>query len=87
MTDTKHTPGPLKMYRVDVACDACRSVACVNACEGINPEAVPDMVEAIGWALKSMEVGNGTGWVPEGLTWDDVKRLRDALAKATGGTE
>jgi hypothetical protein len=35
------------------ACDieneanAIRIVACVNACEGINPEAIPDMLEAL----------------------------------------
>jgi len=31
---------------VEVAANARRIVACVNACEGINPEAVPDLLEA-----------------------------------------
>ena len=29
--------------------NARRIVACVNACEGINPEAVPDLLEAAEW--------------------------------------
>ena len=29
--------------------NAARIVACVNACEGINPEAVPEMLEALRW--------------------------------------
>ena len=28
--------------------DAERIVACVNACEGLNPEAVPDLIESLG---------------------------------------
>lgn len=34
--------------------NAQRIVACVNACEGINPEAVPDMLKALEGAVEAM---------------------------------
>lgn len=44
--------------------DAARIVACVNACEGINPEAVPDLMKALdvivgfaGFNLENIEAG------------------------------
>jgi len=55
---SEHTPGPLEVYdetnifapssprNADIAADAKRIVACVNACEGINPEAVPRLLKA-----------------------------------------
>lgn len=32
----------------DAEANAARIVACVNACEGINPDAVPDLLAALG---------------------------------------
>lgn len=76
--------------------NAARIVACVNACEGINPEAVPELLEALKHALDSithgqpgleneddftMQFDNG----PEFRT--DLKMIRAALAKAEGTAE
>ena len=52
--------------------NAHRIVACVNACEGINPEAVPELLEA----LKDMYLGRGH-------PGDRIDRALAALAKAT----
>jgi hypothetical protein len=40
MSEGKHTPEPRPLSKA-------RIVACVKACEGINPEAVKDMVGAL----------------------------------------
>lgn len=50
--------------------NAARIVACVNACEGINPEAVPDTV-------KALEAVIHAAFEP---TWAQL--VADALAKA-----
>ena len=60
-----------------------RVLACVNGCEGINPDAVPELLEAAEMA---------EGWIL-GQCDDDVARARDisawlglkaAIATATG---
>lgn len=33
---------------------AARITACVNACKGINPKALPDFLKKIGWVLKDV---------------------------------
>lgn len=44
---TTHTPEPLAVKESDVAVSSAhRAVACVNACRGINPEAVPALLQA-----------------------------------------
>ena len=59
--------------------DAARIVACVNACQGINPEAVPMMLEVLQEALCLMLVMDG------GFTDNPTKaKIRAAIAKATG---
>jgi len=51
-----------------------RIVACVNACEGINPEAVPEMLKAL------QNIENDSGTIPPAI-W----AMRNAaIAKATG---
>jgi hypothetical protein len=55
--------------------NAARIVACVNACAGINPEAVPDMLAALQDALDTTDFEHGP-WRP----WHDAARA--ALAKA-----
>lgn len=57
--------------------NAARIVACVNACEGINPEAVPDVVKALE-ELLSLDSGD-SGTVREASVRDAA---RAALAKA-----
>jgi hypothetical protein len=62
--------------------NADRIVACVNACEGINPEAVPDLVAALEDALLSLKRVH----VDE-RDWADnpvIQNARAALEKARG---
>src|SRR4051812_5176576 len=51
-----------------------RAVACVNACKGINPEAVPDMLSALKRLLSGNDMDNA----------DDWNVARTAIAKAEG---
>jgi lipopolysaccharide biosynthesis regulator YciM len=66
-----------------------RACECVNACEGINPEAVPEIVKALEeadeqlvWLLRDVVQCD------DNETHDDVgktrERIRAALAKARG---
>ena len=52
-----------------------RAVACVNACAGINPEAVPDLLEALKSAVAAPVCGN---WYEQAAA---------AIAKAEGRVE
>lgn len=61
------TYGGLEMAEAN----AQRIVDCVNSCEGINPEAVPDMLQALE-ILSAIHDG------------DDVNIARNALKKAKG---
>ena len=56
--------------------DATRIVACVNACEGINPEAVPELLEA----LEAMLATFGD----EGYATEAEREARAAILKAKG---
>lgn len=49
--------------------NAARIVACVNACEGINPEAVPELFDVV----RKLALGNA-----------DIGHAQRALAKAEG---
>lgn len=55
-----------------------RIVACVNACEGINPEAVPDMLAALEATQKVL----AEQWVQHHPL---NNQIRAAIAKARGG--
>lgn len=64
-----------------------RALACVSACCGINPRAVPEIIVAAEWVLKSAGYENGEA--APGLQELRVGRhhldtLRSALAKARG---
>ncbi len=61
--------------------DAVRAVACVNACAGINPEAVPDVLEALRAARNWFEASKTTPFVG---TMETIEAIRAALAKAEG---
>jgi hypothetical protein len=63
------------------AADAARIVACVNACAGINPEAVPDMLDA----LRAIAAACSAGPNLEGKRSYDEQVASAAIAKATGG--
>jgi hypothetical protein len=56
--------------------NAARIVACVNACAGINPEAVPDLRTALRHILEDLD-----NW-DDGITQASIIEARAALAKA-----
>ena len=83
-----HMGGDGALYSAEdgVQANADRIVSCVNACAGINPEAVPEMVEALR-ELESSMVEPDTGeihYACESLVAEWVMKIRAALAKATG---
>lgn len=65
---------------IEQEANAARIVSCVNACEGINPEAVPDLLHQLQMAVVRVELANREGdpilsaWLPG---------ARAAIAKAT----
>ncbi len=96
---SKHSPTPWRLDNGNIV-DRCGCtiddpldeadkpgiVTCVNACEGINPEAVPEMVAACATVLDLLDrvVGweDDTGYVCN-VDWrPSVAVLRAALAKA-----
>jgi uncharacterized membrane-anchored protein len=65
---------------------ALRIVACVNACEGINPEAVPDLLETLQDVLLTggdtlRHWGNAAQKAAHATM---LERVRSSRAKATG---
>ncbi len=58
--------------------NAARIVACVNACEGINPEAVPDLVRALEGLLADK-------YLSDPINADRMAPAINAIAKAKGG--
>ena len=75
-------PQPLAFDAVAVARDeehARRIVACVNACEGINPEAVPELVDALR-RISDGEFATDVQWGDRVAALRDV--ARSALKKA-----
>ena len=71
------------VYHDNSAANAARIVACVNGCEGINPEAVKEMLEACEKTLEQLQL---IGPVMPMLTWI-VGLLSQAIAHATGEKE
>ena len=85
--NTKHTPGPWNLHKVEA--NARRIVACVNACEGINPEAVPELRDICESILAKVAAAmparhDDLTAVSVTFTGADLARLRAAIAKATG---
>lgn len=62
----------------EVQANADRIIACVNACAGINPEAVPDLLAAAKGIIKAIEDGNGVVC---------YRAMMAAIAKAEGRAE
>lgn len=58
-----------------------RIVACVNACAGINPEAVPEMLEALRGILDGIVATNKRNGIEEPFG-ECIDAARAALAKA-----
>lgn len=56
-----------------------RIVGCVNSCAGINPKAVPDLLEACKTALKAC--------TPVATEMGITQALKAAIAKAEGESE
>lgn len=75
---TPHDKRPAPPDAEDKA-NASRIVACVNACAGINPEAVPVMLKALRDLLFFCEEHNPTETMRE--VWEAA---RQAIAEATG---
>ena len=60
-------------------------VACVNACEGINPEAVPDLLKACKLLLEDCEMALTNEWDRSDSGFEDSSHiLSSALIKAFG---
>lgn len=53
-----------------------RAVACVNACKGLNPEAIPELIEACGNLSESM-----TKWPTPLKTAQHIKEIVRAIQK------
>lgn len=73
-------PQHYRIAVIDTEANAARIVACVNACAGINPEAVPDLLTAAEAILI-----NPPSWTTRdgGVEWPDrMDTLRAAIAKA-----
>ena len=66
---------PVRDYNDEQKANAARIVACVNALEGYNPDAVRDVVEALDWAIAEIE--KRTRYSP-----DDYYEARDQRASA-----
>ena len=66
-----------RAWEEDIA-NAKHLAACWNACEGINPEAVPDILAALDAALDEVDQTHAEGY-PE-PEWADAARA--AMAKA-----
>jgi len=65
---------------VEHGANATRIVACINACAGINPEALPDLLAACELLVYRVECqADGDQIGPE-----DIAEARAAIAKATG---
>ena len=67
--------------------DARRIVACVNACEGINPEAVPDLLAACRETLSLLmnyETGKTKSTFNDGRVLASIGPLAGAIRKAEG---
>ncbi len=89
MKTQKHTPGPpVKVQFFDdaghvvreaIGTRAARIVACVNACEGINPEAVPLILEALHAAEDELMLFDSS------MSAETLKKIRAAIAAATKG--
>ena len=58
ITSTNGLPSPCYIGEAKEE-NAKRIVACVNACEGINPEAVPEMLEALQQAAFAIPTTHG----------------------------
>jgi hypothetical protein len=63
-----------------------KAATCVNACKGINPEAVPEMLESLKEMLRHYERVREAEGYPEGDSLS-MKNARAAIAKAEGGAE
>ena len=80
----------VRNVRAENEANAARIVACVNACEGINPEAVPDMLAALEGTVDCLEyiqrleketIAPILGW---GVRASWIHAARAAIAKARG---
>ena len=77
---------PLPVADVECEADARRIVACVNACAGINPEAVPDLIKACQDVEDVFNQWTCNDDPTDVLEWFSDARIKcfHALAKAGG---
>lgn len=62
-----------------------RIVACVNACVGINPEAVPDLLDLLRAILDRLQLNNGGHSLDRAQQYGWAERIRRVITKAKGG--
>lgn len=70
--------GPNRRFAAYSVADAARIVACVNALAGLKPEEIPELVEAVEQALRSISLWKSTDKVGQEV----ARHLRAVLAKA-----
>ncbi len=68
----------------DSSANARRIVSCVNACAGINPEAVPDLVKALLGLIDACTPSDSDRGSVKRPTLEALESARAALLKATG---
>lgn len=80
VADTFNTEDPIP--EEEAAANAARIVACVNACAGINPEAVRDLLAALEFYADAARYHEQDGWLAQDLG----ELARAAVTKAKGGS-
>ena len=77
---------PTVIGSVTAKADADHILACVNACEGINPKAVPDLLNACKILLEDCEMALSNEWDRSDDGFEDSSQiLSSALIKALAG--
>lgn len=62
--------------------DYARAGRCVNACQGINPEAVPDLLAALEDLVHRTKFEPAAGGIVVHLSFEQMEKHRAAIAKA-----
>ena len=67
--------------------DADDAVSCVNACAGLNPEALPALLGAVQWVLDDLTDARENAPAPDKPEYDSIAALRAALGAIKEGKD